>query len=635
MKGLGKYGGHGLLLATMAGALLVTHLHEKSRAAEGAARGRHQPELRSGDDYVTSRQCRACHLEHYRSWSHSYHRTMTQVASPGSVLGDFSGTRLHYGGQHYALSQRGDDFFMNVRNAGEEPKLGGRPPVPGLEPGEHRIAMVTGSHHMQVYWYETDRGRSMGQLPFAYLKREDRWVPRRSVFLRPPERPRPHETGRWNNTCVNCHATNPRPRLDAKEGDDTRVTELGIACEACHGPGREHVAKHTSPLSRYARHLSADADEPDRSIVDPRRLSHKRSSEICSQCHAMWQFNSGQDYNRWMKSGSAYRPGTDPNRHMYLFQPSRADDDGRIAKVVKANPSYTKGQYWGDGQARVSGREFNGLVDSACYQAGELSCLSCHTMHKAQDDDRSFEHWADDQLGAGMDGDGACLSCHRELGQSLEQHTFHPASSEGSRCYNCHMPYTSYGLLKAIRSHRVASPSVSETLEHGRPNACNLCHLDKSLGWTADALARRYGMPRPKLSEDDETLSAAVTMALKGDASQRALIAFALGWQPARAASGEDWIPAFLGLLMDDPYDAVRYVASDSLRQLPGFAHFDYDFVVPPGDRDRVAPRVAGHAGPPRALPPGVPLSTSGQLDHETLERLLSARDLRPINLLE
>ena len=37
----------------------------------------------------------------------------------------------------------------------------------------------------------------------------------------------------------------------------------------------------------------------------------------------------------------------------------------------------------------------------------------------------------------------------------------------------------------------IESPDVATTLKTGRPNACNLCHLDKTLDWTAEHLAKR------------------------------------------------------------------------------------------------------------------------------------------------
>ena len=92
-------------------------------------------------------------------------------------------------------------------------------------------------------------------------------------------------------------------------------------------------------------------------------------------------------------------------------------------------------------------------------------------------------------------------------------HTRHGADSAGSSCYNCHMPYTTYGLLKTIRSHTIGSPTVKESVESGRPNACNLCHLDKTLAWTGDALARWYGTPAVALNEDERSVAASLRSA--------------------------------------------------------------------------------------------------------------------------
>ena len=53
------------------------------------------------------------------------------------------------------------------------------------------------------------------------------------------------------------------------------------------------------------------------------------------------------------------------------------------------------------------------------------------------------------------------------------------------------MPYTTYGLLKTIRSHTdQQSVGRRRRVETGRPNACNLCHLDKTLAWTVATRSR-------------------------------------------------------------------------------------------------------------------------------------------------
>ena len=221
--------------------------------------------------------------------------------------------------------------------------------------------------------------------------------------------------------------------------------------------------------------------------MNPKKLTHERASLICAQCHSTWLHNGPDSMRRWNENGLTYRPGGDPfGGTVWLLQPSRKATDARVAKMLANERPYVDGLFWSDGMMRVSGREFNGMIDSACYARGELSCLSCHAMHQPPGDPRPADVWSADQLRVGMDGDRACLQCHGEYAGKLAAHTQHAPDSPGSRCYNCHMPYTSYGLLKALRSHRIDVPSANATVAAGRPNACNLCHLDKSLGWTAD-----------------------------------------------------------------------------------------------------------------------------------------------------
>jgi hypothetical protein len=206
------------------------------------------------------------------------------------------------------------------------------------------------------------------------------------------------------------------------------------------------------------------------------------------------------------------------------------------------------------------------------------------------------------------------------------------------------MPYTTYGLLKTIRSHTISSPSVKETVETGRPNACNLCHLDRTLDWTAQYLNTWYQQPLPPAKKeppaDEREVAATVLWALKGDASQRALIAWHMGWEPAKAASGRDWIAIYLGHLLADPYSAVRYIAYRSLRQLKGFESFEYDFVAEPEARSDGRLRAVSQWASTRPLRPdrtgrAVLIDSTGNFDPEALTRLSRLRDDRPMDLRE
>jgi len=225
--------------------------------------------------------------------------------------------------------------------------------------------------------------------------------------------------------------------------------------------------------------------------------------------------------------------------------------------------------------------------------------------------------------------------------ESIAEHTHHPQGSTGSRCYNCHMPHTAYGLLKAIRSHEISSPSVRQTLQTGRPNACNLCHLDKPLSWTARNLTAWYGHSEVELSPERQTRSAALLWLIKGNAPQRALVAWNLGWPPAQNASGTNWLAPFLAISMNDPYDAVRQISYRSLRRLPDFkASTDFDFLASEDQRLKVIRELIEtweSTAPADELPreSAVFFNADGRLQLRTILDLSAQRDNQLFDLLE
>ena len=279
---------------------------------------------------------------------------------------------------------------------------------------------------------------------------------------------------------------------------------------------------------------------------------------------------------------------------------------------------------------RVSGREYNGVVESPCHERGELSCLSCHAMHQSK---------PDDQLSEKMATNHACLQCHTSIQTS--EHTKHLPNSSGSECYNCHMPHTTYGLLKAIRSHQIDSPSLKRSQETGRPNACNLCHLDKTLAWTAKYLSDWYGHKPVALDPDEQSISAALLWLLKGDAGQRALVAWSMGWPAAKAASGHAWLAPFLSELLMDPYSAVRYIAFKSLSAMSeDYRKLEYDFVDSADARMRLKHEVAeiwkrSQAKLPGRASPEILIEPGGILKHDAVQRLLQQRNNRSMDLQE
>jgi predicted CXXCH cytochrome family protein len=299
-----------------------------------------------------------------------------------------------------------------------------------------------------------------------------------------------------------------------------------------------------------------------------------------------------------------------------------------LTSILHGRPAFNQSTSWPDGMVRIA-REYNGLVESACYQRGGMTCLDCHSMH---DSDPS------DQLGAGMDTNEACYRCHSALRQQVETHSHHRANSSGSLCYNCHMPHTTYTLLKGIRSHQISSPNMATTLATGRPNACNLCHLDQTLAWSAEKLSQWYGQKPVQLDEDQQGISAAVLWMLRGDAVQRALVAWSCGWPAAGEASGEDWLPPYLGWLLEDPYSAVRLIADRSLKKL-GY-DLNYDFLARADLRAAARRETLGRwqgraADSNRRFPSRLLLDQEGRLRDDEVERLIRTRDNHPVSITE
>ena len=61
----------------------------------------------------------ACHPSEYETWHGSYHRTMTQVATPDTVRADFDGVRVDaVHGSPMELERRGDELWAELDDPG-------------------------------------------------------------------------------------------------------------------------------------------------------------------------------------------------------------------------------------------------------------------------------------------------------------------------------------------------------------------------------------------------------------------------------------------------------------------------------------------------------------------------------------
>lgn len=579
--------------------------------------------------YVGSKTCRSCHPGEHASWHQSFHRTMTQVASRDALAVEFDRLELAWFDKNVVLEWRGDRLWTIFNRGGKRPGRVERP-----------IEQLTGSHHLQVLWYSTGEGRELGPVPMCFKIEEGTWIPLTTVFVLPPEFRDPPDPGAWNHSCTMCHTTDARPRVDI-DRVDTHVSEFGISCEACHGPGEAHVVANKNPLRRFAQRAAGEDD----TIVNPGTLKPVRSAEICGHCHSV-SILKEQHFDAWRDHGSPFLPGQDLQQSHLVIDVDDGDAK-ELRRELRKNPNFFKSSFWSDGEVRLSGREFSGMRKAPCYAHGDvkkqIDCTSCHRMHPERG--AAQDSWRNDQLhpehgGPEQSGNTGCTQCHEQFEDDakLAAHTRHGKGSVGSNCYNCHMSHTSIGLMKASRSHAITSPDVAVELATGRPNACNQCHLDQTLAWTAAHLEGGWGIAQPPLSAEHREVAAGARWLLSGDAGQRMLAAWSFGWQPAQQASGVDWLAPYLARLLDDPYYVVRFNARRSLRSLPGYDGVlrGYNFLdeveaQKPFVDNVVALWQSRYAGGARSQT----LMAKRGLDRVRFDRLYARRDDRPVYIAE
>ena len=272
-----------------------------------------------------------------------------------------------------------------------------------------------------------------------------------------------------------------------------------------------------------------------------------------------------------------------------------------------------------------------------------MSCFSCHTMHKTADDPRSIGEWADThQVSAGMDGNEACLQCHPALRANLDRAHEAPSRIDGSSCYNCHMPYTTYGLLRALRSHQISSPTVAASVEHRPAERLQPVSSRQDAGVDGRVPRERgTGRHRSRSTPDErddcrvDALAAARRRRPAGaDGVEHGLAAGAAG---VRHRTG--W-RASLSMLLNDPYDAVRFIAYRSLRVAARVRRSSNTI-----SSRRVPRRIADTMraletsrrlpGPAPARDPALLLDGSGAPRMDAIVRLGLQRNDRPVVLRE
>jgi predicted CXXCH cytochrome family protein len=572
--------------------------------------------LRARAGYETSQSCAVCHRDHERSWRDTFHRTMTQGASEASVQGRFDAEPLDWLGVRSRALRDGDRFVIETPH-----------PVTG-EPTRYPILRTVGSRRMQQYL--TRIGDRYVRLPVAFSMLEDRWFHLSEAFFHPDGDGFHANTSTWDVNCIFCHNVKARPGWDPTATPPravrehglsvpggtlaSSVAELGIACEACHGPGEEHARRMRSPLRRYA-YYALDVEDP--TIVNPARLDPERSVQVCAHCHGQRVPEPQDSIRGILRRGDPFTPGEELGRY---YAPV-------VHETVIGEFAFAP-RFWSDGSPRLTAYEYQGLLRSRCYTEGELTCTSCHAMHEG--DPRG-------QLRPDRPGDLMCTQCHAEYaGAALEGHTGHEPGGAGSRCVACHMPEVVYGVMTWHPTHEIASPDPADAARHDKPDACTLCHAGRSRAWAVSRTRETWPKATSALAAPnlDLELPEIPRALLGGDVVYRALAAHRLGEAPLEPEI-QTLALALLGEALLDPYPNVRRTASRALTQL--LVRRDLPLAhAPEAERGAWRNRLATI---PIDLPEGVeprwPVGVDGRPDSDLVARLIRERSEIPVPIGE
>ena len=401
--------------------------------------------------FVGSVECKDCHLPEWEAWEGSHHDLAMDVASDQSVRGDFSDSEFTYNGITSRFYKKDGGFYVHTAGVGGEM-------------GEHEITHTFGWTPLQQYLVPFPGGR-LQTLPIAWDTEKGEW------FRVPPnEAVDPDDwlywtnaAQNWNGMCAQCHSTNLQKNYDPESDTyDTTWSDIDVGCEACHGPGSDHVKWAGMP----------DMARPE---VDNYALAQKTSDldsrefvEQCAVCHSRRASMSDVDHTE--------------TELMDSFLPSLLDD----------------GLYFADGQIHDEVYVYGSFIQSKMYDR-DVMCSDCHDVHSVE---RILE------------GNDLCLQCHRETQYDSYEHHFHKQEGEegdpiltadgellwevgtGAQCEQCHMPGRYYmgNDYRPDHSFRVPNPALSA--QTGSPDPCLRCHQDETSQWSQDKVAEWYGPGR-------------------------------------------------------------------------------------------------------------------------------------------
>jgi predicted CXXCH cytochrome family protein len=361
----------------------------------------------------------------------SDHYKSMQIASPDSMLGDFSDITVVFHGIESRFFSTGDEYFVDTLGDDGEPQTFPIKYTFGYSPLQQYLVELNNGHVQALNLAWDSRSQDEGGQRWFHLQPDEDITPEHPFFWS-------NHFQNWNSRCAECHSTDLQRNYDPVSlSYDTQWSEINVACEACHGPASDHVSMaqsgfFTGSLMGFEKNLSDNSQfvfEGDAVIAGNANTTSVEQLNTCAVCHSrrgiVGRYEAQKDYHE-------------------QFQLSQLN----------------QGLYFADGQIDDEVFVFGSFLQSKMYAAG-VTCTDCHNPHSTQ---------------LKATGNALCQQCHRSDSYQTTEHHRHNLASAGAQCVSCHMPQRTYMQVDARRDHGFSIPRPALANKVGAPNACANCH---------------------------------------------------------------------------------------------------------------------------------------------------------------
>jgi Flp pilus assembly protein TadD len=397
----------------------------------------------AGVRYVGDKVCARCHTREYESYrQHPMGNSMAPAAEPVRPSPEDGAVESFDAlGSHFRVERRGQRLYHQEIFCAQGREMSRQ---------EEEVHFVVGSGR-QGRSFLVNRGGFLFQSPISWYARQQGvtipfgWdIPAPAWDLSPGYADNfRHFCRPITNNCLFCHADRIRPvgHAVSRYRQPLFPRQMAIGCERCHGPGELHVRE---------RRREAFPKGPDRTIVNPKKLTPALREAVCQQCHILGEV-------RVLRRGRTtfdYRPGLPLHQFVSIFvRPAEKADHYKSVSHVEQ------------------------MYVSRCYRESrgnkKLGCITCHDPHRLPEAEEKVSHYRK-----------SCLKCHRVSSCSLAPRVRRKRRPDDS-CIACHMPRADSSNIAhaAITDHRIMRdpdhpPKVTSGLP---PDAIPLLHFHGDL----------------------------------------------------------------------------------------------------------------------------------------------------------